>query len=118
MCILLHFGFLQIYKGEDTYEYIDGVRESHSNWMRYRSLFSSSGFCLGDELNKVAHSFPSTQIRRLCSEQRGVQPAGGRVQRHHLVSLLSHHQPWGRAAGVAQQQTSGPFHRRLDPSVV
>uniref|UniRef100_H3DAC1 PR domain containing 9 n=1 Tax=Tetraodon nigroviridis TaxID=99883 RepID=H3DAC1_TETNG len=25
----------EIYKGEDTYEYIDGVRESHSNWMRY-----------------------------------------------------------------------------------
>eukprot|EP00066_Takifugu_rubripes_P011747 XP_011601013.1 PREDICTED: histone-lysine N-methyltransferase PRDM9-like isoform X1 [Takifugu rubripes] len=29
-----HFSW-EIYKGEDTYEYIDGVRESHSNWMRY-----------------------------------------------------------------------------------
>lgn len=37
MCILSYeyLCFLQIYKGEDTYEYIDGVRESHSNWMRY-----------------------------------------------------------------------------------
>ncbi|KAM9336325.1 histone-lysine N-methyltransferase PRDM9 [Symphorus nematophorus] len=51
----------EIYKGKDEYEYIDGARESHSNWMRYVSCARNK-----DETNLLAVQHKGSILFHCC----------------------------------------------------
>ncbi|XP_019118363.2 histone-lysine N-methyltransferase PRDM9 [Larimichthys crocea] len=51
----------EIYKGKDEYEYIDGARESYSNWMRYVNCARNR-----DETNLLAVQYKGSILYHCC----------------------------------------------------
>ncbi|TMS21886.1 Histone-lysine N-methyltransferase PRDM9 [Larimichthys crocea] len=51
----------EIYKGKDEYEYIDGARESYSNWMRYINCARNR-----DETNLLAVQYKGSILYHCC----------------------------------------------------
>ncbi|KAL6094590.1 uncharacterized protein ACO6RY_15965 [Pungitius sinensis] len=56
----------EIYKDKDEYEYIDGARESHSNWMRYINYARNK-----DETNLLAVQYKGSILFHCC---RAIRP--------------------------------------------
>lgn len=70
----------------------------------------------GAALDSLTHNSP-WQVRQLCSEPGGDEPAGRPVPRQHPVPLLPHHRARRRAAGVAQPPAAAALQRHLDAGV-
>ncbi|XP_071318149.1 histone-lysine N-methyltransferase PRDM9 [Trachinotus anak] len=92
----------EIHKGKHDYEYIDGARETHSNWMRYVNCARNK-----DETNLLAVQYKGSILFHCC---RTIQP-GDELMVWPSSKLLTHfseawNQMWFMKLNSAESNTT------------